>query len=251
MQRIFFVLILASSALHAASFTSATATCAVGTTTQTATGSISASCSIPLYAGPAGEEVGFAGADALISGSLSSGLFAGAGGGFAAEGGPFPPGLDVTGSGDATANYSQTFTTAGPERPGFISCLANGFGGLWGAGVTQGGFNFCGNNGPPSLWPLILGEPFQVFLSAEGGGGGTFPCYICAGDSSASLTLYLITEADGATGVSYFAVATPEPTTWGLFCSGSPGAAWFRLVLGGRTTNALCTSHTAFQHEVG
>lgn len=222
MQRFFFVLILASSVLRAASFTSAN--CTVGNITQTVTGSTSANCSLPLFFPPAGE-VGYVEGSATISGSLGNGLFAEGNGGFGVAIGFSGSGPDVYGSGFGSASYSQTFTTAGPKRPGFVSCIDNGFGGSWIAGVTQHGFDLCVTSGPSPLFSLELGEPFQVSLSADGGGGGTFPCYasFCAGDSSASITLYAITEADGITPVPYFAVVTPEPTTWGLFLFGLAG----------------------------
>ncbi len=67
MLRFALLAILASSVLHATSFTSAS--CTLGTTTQSATGATSASCSIPAYVN--GNYIGYVGGNADVSGSLS------------------------------------------------------------------------------------------------------------------------------------------------------------------------------------
>jgi len=213
MRRFFFVMILASSALRATSVVEAT--CILGTITQNVTDPTSTSCSIPFVVD--GMEVGFVGGDASISG-----LTVEADGGYASNSSSFP---DVPYGGGGTASYSQTFATAGPKRPGFIEAYSTlGFGGIAQASLTQNGTSLTSgglNIGPPELIPFELGEPFQVSLLAEDGGGGDGgPCSDCAGDTFASITLVAITEADGTTGVPYFAVVTPEPATSALLLLG-------------------------------
>src|SRR5581483_11378197 len=97
-----------SSALHATSFTSAS--CTLGNTTQTVTGSTSASCSIPIIVD--GNYLGYVGASADVTGSLSPTGFLGVegSGGIAFSGSSLPGG----GGGSGEATYSQTFATAGP-----------------------------------------------------------------------------------------------------------------------------------------
>jgi hypothetical protein len=221
-----------------------TATCNVGTTTQTVTDPTNASCTVPLFVD--GVEVAFAAADATVSGDLSgpAGLSVEGNGGFEPESGSSS---NVSGSGFGAASYNQLFTTAGPERPGFISALIEfGFHGSPQASLTQNGNSYGDvvGNGPPVPEPFELGEPFQVSLFAEEGGGGEGDCDgHCAGDTFASVTVVEITEADGTTGVPFFAITTPEPATWRFLLFGLAACAVFyvrtrKAALGSREASA-------------
>jgi hypothetical protein len=215
---------LASSALYASSFTSAS--CTVGNSTETVTGSTSSSCFVPVFVN--GNEVGDAEGNAQVSGSLSgpNGIFVEGSGGFNFSGPSFP---DFNVSGGGEASYSQTFASAGPVRPGFLSALIGGFGGTWNAAVTENGHIYDGS-GPNQ--PFELGEEFQVSLGANGG-GGTLPCSPgcgpLGGDSSAGISAFQLTEADGTTGVSFFAI-TPEPASRGFLLFGLAALALFYLL---------------------
>jgi hypothetical protein len=207
MRRFSLLTILASSALHATSFTSAS--CSLGTTTQTASGPISSSCSIPAYVN--GNYVGYVGGSAEVTGSLFGfGIGVEAGGGYVSYAG-FPD-VDFGGGGEAT--YSQTFATRGPRRPGYFSANINSFGGQSDAYIAENG-NIYPGSGP--MQPFELGEVFQVYVSANGGAGGPANCDPACGplgqDSSAGISVFQLTEADGTTPVSFFAV-TPEPASW-------------------------------------
>ncbi len=71
-----------------------------------------------------------------------------AGGGFAQSGSSFP---DVGFFGGGEATYSQTFATAGPERPGYFSANINGFGRTWNAYISQNGHSYGGSGHDASL----------------------------------------------------------------------------------------------------
>jgi hypothetical protein len=220
MRRFSLLTILASSALHATSFTSAS--CSLGTTGQTVTGSTSSNCSIPAYVD--GNYVGYVGGYGEVTGSLSGfGIGVDAGGGFVQSGSSSP---DVGFFGGGEATYSQTFSTTGPERPGFILANIDGFGPNWNAYISQKGTSCCASG---TLSPFELGEVFQVYLTASGGAGGPLPCDpACAGgESSAGISIFQLTEADGTTPVPFF--VTPEPATWGFLLFGL-GACALRYI---------------------
>src|SRR5581483_5952764 len=113
-----------------------------------------------------GNYLGYVGASADVTGSLSPTGFLGVegSGGIAFSGSSLPGG----GGGSGEATYSQTFATAGPVRPGYFSANINGFGGEWSAYIAENGHIYSGS-GPNQ--PFELGEVFQVYLSANGGGG--------------------------------------------------------------------------------
>src|SRR5690349_578170 len=100
MRRLLLVMIVASPLLHATSFTSAT--CTVGSTTQTVTGPTDSSCSLPILVDGMFESVD---ARATVMGMNA----------IAVAGGP----LNATWSAAASARDIETFATAGPRRPGF------------------------------------------------------------------------------------------------------------------------------------
>jgi hypothetical protein len=215
LSRFALVTLLASSALHATSSTSAS--CTLGTTTQTVTGATSSSCSIPIIID--GNYLGFAGASAEVTGSLSETGFLGVegSGGISFSGSSLPGG----GGGSGEATYSHTFDTPGPLRPGFYSAITSGFGGYWNATITQNGVTSELGNGP--IFFIELGEPFQIYLTANGGGGWSPGCPSncdSAGDSSAGVGAFQLTEADGNTAVPYFAIVTPEPASRGCLLFG-------------------------------
>lgn len=221
LSRFALLTLLASSALYATSFTSAN--CSLGTTTKTVTGSTSSSCSIPIIID--GNNLGFVAASADVTGSLSDNGFLGVegSGGISFSGSSLPGG----GGGSGQATYSQTFTTAGPPRSGFFLTNFGGFGGDWSAYISQNG-NIYDASGTMS--PFELGEPFQVYLSANGGGGWSAGCPSncdSAGDSSASIGPFQLFEADGTTEAPYFAISTPEPASWKFLLFGLGVSAAF------------------------
>jgi hypothetical protein len=136
MRRLALLAIFASSVLQATSFTSAS--CGWGSTSQTVTNPTSSSCSIPIIID--GNYLGFAGASADVTGSLSeTGLLGVEGsGGIEFSGSSLPGG----GGGSGEATYSQTFATAGPVRLGFVSAVISGFGGYWNASVSEDGYPY-------------------------------------------------------------------------------------------------------------
>ncbi len=206
--------ILASSALHATSFTSAT--CTLGSTTITGS-----SCSIPYNVDGTS---GLVSADASITESMGSAdegnlgfgsLAAGADAGYL-----LPPG--ISGSADASASDTETFATAGPERPGFISLsvtAAGEHGGEASAELTQNQVSFF-----DGMQPFELGSVFQISVSANASPGG---CEFDGCTQAVGIVQFFLTEADGTTGVPFFAVVTPEPASWGLLLFGFGALAVF------------------------
>ncbi len=81
------------------------------------------------------------------------------------------------------------------------------------------------------MQPFELGEVFQVYLTANGGAGGSPGCDSnCgpgAGESTAGISIFQLTEADGTTPVPFFAIVTPEPATWGFLLFGLAACALF------------------------
>jgi hypothetical protein len=102
LSRFALLTMLASSALYATSFTSAT--CGWGSTSQTVTNPTSSSCSIPIIID--GNYLGFAGASADVTGALSETgqLGVEGSGGIEFSGSSLPGG----GGGSGEATYSQT-----------------------------------------------------------------------------------------------------------------------------------------------
>jgi hypothetical protein len=107
--------------------------------------------------------------------------------------------------------------------------VIGGFGGYWNASVVEDGYPYGAVNGLMS--PFELGQPFQVYLSANGGGGWSSGCPSncdSAGDSSASIGPFQLFEADGTTQVSFFEVApAPEPASWKFLLFGLAVCAAF------------------------
>jgi hypothetical protein len=200
MRRLFLIIVVASSSLHATSVTFAS--CSLGSKTIVSR----SSCLIPFGVSD------FIAADASVSGSGTDDIVAVADAGATAD-----PG--VAWSASSRASDTEVFGTAGPLRPGLIGLVIEGFGGLADASLTQGRTTY-GIGTDNCCFPFELGALFQVSVSAGADAAGGLPN---AQSSSASLS-FLLLEADGSP-VSFFSVATPEPATWGLLLLGLSACA--------------------------
>jgi hypothetical protein len=199
MRRLFLLIVVASSSLHATSVTFAS--CSLGSKTIVS----SSSCLIPF----GGSD--FIAADAAVVGSGTEFIAASADAGATADPGVFW-------SAGGRASDTEVFGTAGPLRPGLIGIATEGFGGINSASLTQGRTTYTGD---ACCFPFELGALFSVSVSASAGAGGGPPN---AQSSSASVN-FLVLEPDGITPVPFFSVATPEPATWGLLLFGLSACA--------------------------
>jgi hypothetical protein len=199
--------ILASSALHATSF--ASATCQLGTIIQTGS-----RCSIPF------DTDGIVSADAEVNENITSTSATIL---LSADAGAVPT-PDVTWYAAGSASDSLTFATAGPQRPGFISLLGNAVGEHGGdasADITENQMHYCCS--VPML-PFELGSVFQVSLSANAAPGG---CEFDGCTQAVAEVQFSLTEADGTTPVPFFTLVTPEPASWRFLLFGLTACAVF------------------------
>ncbi len=219
------LLLAACTALHATPV--ATATCTVGSDTQTMTSATQAFCSLAFPA-PGNW---FIGAEAAVQRSFNAdGTVQSLS--VHADAGVNVPDTPPPASAYSSATDTEYFRSAGPPRAGSIAFVEQGYGNAGSSVTISDGVNqyslycdyfVCYSNGsweseegplPPSLVPFELGTLFKVSLSAMNGGGcqNGDDCY-SFGASLDSLQLF---EADGTTPVSYSPVAVPEPGAGGL-----------------------------------